>query len=111
MRFRIYYGDGTAYSGDPYLAPASNVQVIAQEDRSAESGYILIHGIANASQSGLGIYCWRDDGYGWDIHDEAGLYDYLFNYRGPKAIIFGRTIPSDVFFGILGRAGKEGING
>lgn len=110
MRFRIYYGDGSTYSGDPFLAPSANVQVIAQED-SSPKGWILIHGIANASQSYMGWYTWRDDGYGWDIHDEAGFYDYLFNYRGPKAILLGRTIPSQDFFKILDRAGKEGVNG
>lgn len=111
LRYKIYYDDGTVYSGDPYYAPTSGVQVVAQEDSSSSKGWILIHGIANAAQSDVGIYCWRDDGFGWDIHDQAGFYDYLFNYKGPKAVIFGRTIPTEDFQKVLQRAIDEGING
>lgn len=108
MRWRIYYGDGSVYSeqdGSPFEAPTTNVQVIAQSDTSSATGRILIH----TRLTGEGYYCWRDDGYGWDNHDQAGFFDYLFNYRGPKAVIFGRTILTEKYLAIVGRAAAEGL--
>ncbi len=114
MRWRIYYGDGSTYSdrdGSPFFAPTSDVQVIAQEDAAGPQGRILIYGDPSAGRSDLGTFCWRDDGFGWDVHDTPGFYDYLFNYRGPKAVIFGRTIPTKSFEAILARAVREGLDG
>lgn len=108
MRWRIYYGDGSTYSdrdGDAYQAPVENVQVISQSDRSSAKGWILMHGRLTQD----GYYCWRSDGYGWDLHEPAGFWDYMFHFRGPKAVIFGRTIPTDDFHKIVGRASEEGL--
>lgn len=105
MKFRIYYGDGSTYEGDPFLAPSDNVQVIAQEDVSSVKGWILMHGLLTRE----GFYCWRADGYGWDMHETAGFWDYLYHYRGPKHVIFGRTIPTAAFHDIIARAGCEGL--
>lgn len=111
MRFRIYYGDGSVYSGDPLLAPTTNIQVIAQEDPTSAKGFILIRGIPDAGRSDVGWYTWRDDGYGWDVHDLAGFVDYLHCYHGPQRVGIGRTIPTDLYFSILDRAGREGLDG
>ena len=109
MRWRIYYGDGTTFSSEdglPFDAPTSNVQAILQSDINGPKGWILIR----TELTGEGYYCWRDDGYGWDNHDQSGFFDYLFNYRGPKMVIFGRTIPTEEYRAIVSRAITEGLS-
>lgn len=98
MRFRIYYGGGATYSGDPFLAPPVNVQVVAQEG-DGPGGRILMHG--------RDFYIWRE--FGWTISDQAGFWDYLMLYHGPKAVLFGRTIRDEDFQETLKRAIREGI--
>ena len=96
IRFRIYYGDGSTYSGDPYLAPQTGVQVVAQENRKR-----LI--------SGKDAYCWKPES-GWHGCDTLGMWDYLFSYRGPKAVLFGREMQRDEdFFALRRRATAEGL--
>lgn len=99
MRFRIYYGDGSTYWGDPYLAPTTNGQVIAFE---REDGTVaLCHG-----HQERGIFCYSQ--IGWLCCDMAGYYDYMMQ-NGPRKVVFGRTIRDADFWTIVGRAGKEGI--
>ncbi len=96
MRFRIYYGDGSTYSGDPYLAPQTGVQVVAQENRTAP-------------MSGKDAYYWKPES-GWHGCDVLGMWDYLFSYRGPKAILFGREMQRDEdFWSLRQRAKVEGL--
>lgn len=105
MRWRIYYGDGSTYSdrdGSPFFAPTLNVQVIAQ-DANTPLGRALMHG---ATPPEKGNFVWEGDG--WNICDTVGFWDYMMNFRGPKAVIFGRSIDSDVFQAILKRAINEG---
>ena len=97
MKWIIYYGDDSTYSdedGDPFYAPSNNVQVI-----------ICDGGIQSAKTA----YYWNSDGgwSGWNGCDEAGLWDYLLMYVGPKAVIFGRSIRDDKFWAIMKRAIKE----
>ncbi len=96
MRFRIYYGDGSTYSGDPYLAPQTGVQAVAQENR-------------DVPMSGKDAYYWKPE-TGWHSCDTLGMWDYLFSYRGPKAILFGREMQRDEnFWAIRQRARVEGL--
>ena len=100
LRFLIYYGDGSTYSGDPFLAPGTNVQIIVVED-PCERGFVL--------QMLSDMYYWN--GMRWRGCDVAGMYDYLFEYLGPQKIVFGRTMPINVEFNALvARAMDEGLS-
>jgi hypothetical protein len=89
--FKIYYGDGSTYSGDPFYAPPNNVQVIVND---------------GAIQSGKTAYYWNPDN-GWNGCDTFGLWDHLLMFVGPKAVLFGRTIRDDDFWETMKRAIKE----
>ena len=96
IRFRIYYGDGSTYSGDPYLAPQTGVQVVSQENRKQ-------------LMSGKDVYYWKPES-GWHACDMLGMWDHLFMYRGPKAILFGREMQRDEdFWALRQRAKVEGL--
>ncbi len=102
LRFRIYYDDGTTYSGDPFYAPQTGVQCVATEDPNAEAGY-KVKAVRDA-------FYW--DGRQWRACDEAGMWDHLLMYQGPKAIIFGRWMKrDDDFWSILAQANREGLGG
>jgi hypothetical protein len=98
-RFRIYYGpdsDYATYEGDPFFAPPADVQVIVQEGRKAP-------------MSGKDAYYWKPAS-GWHSCDRLGMWDYLFSYKGPKAMLFGRETERDQdFFDLLRRAKEEGL--
>lgn len=99
MRWRLYYGDGTTYSGDPFYAPPVNAQVLVREN-SSERGFSVNYGKF--------AYFWRPD-VGWNACDEAGLWDYLMLYCGPKAIVFGRVLRDEEFWETVKRAMREGL--
>lgn len=99
IRFRIYYGDGSAYSGDPYYAPAVNVQVVVNEAYNPQ-GYTV--------STSKDAYYWTEI-KGWNACDIPGMYDYLMLHRGPKAILFGRTIRDEDWQAIVARAHEEGL--
>lgn len=85
--FKIYYADGSVYSGDPYSAPVLGVILILESDEN--------HGrriIQNAD-----YYCLEDRGEGeqWWESDFVGLVDYLIT-PGPKRILIGRLVPNSV---------------
>ena len=101
-RFRIYYGDGSTYSGDPFYAPPSNVQVIVMENPDRSNGQTLI------MTKPRDFYLWR--GGRWWACNEAGFYDLLMYEIGPKAVLFGRTIESDKYSAIVQRAKAEGFS-
>lgn len=102
IKFKIYYGDGSVYSGDPFKAPRVNVQVIVQEAKN-ERGFMLVH-----SKTLHGYYCWKPEG--WYLCDDGGFWDYLMIAEGPKYVLFGRTMSrDDDFWQIVGRAGREGL--
>ena len=95
--FRIYYGDGTTYKGDPFHAPAMNVQLIVAEWH-AERGWRIVQG--------KDYYLWREDS-GWYAADIGGLFDYLATHAGPQKVLLGRTIHDEVYQEISKRARKE----
>ena len=103
-RFRIYYGDGSTYTGDPYYAPPSNVQVIVMENPNKATGQGLVMCLPPRD-----AYFYRAGR--WWTCDEMGMYDYLQQHVGPKAILFGRTIESDRYSAIVQRAKAEGFSG
>lgn len=94
LRWRIYYGDESTFDpGDPYLAPALNVMMIANGDR--DHGWSLIREVD---------YYWYvpeiDEWHGGDIF---GLWDYL-TQPGAKKVIFGRNARNEDYNNILIRA-------
>lgn len=84
MWWRIYYGDGSIFSGDPEGAPARNVQVIVQH--CPDHGWQAV--------SGTDYYVWR--GGRWFGVDKFGLYDYLID-PGWKRVLFGRTLTREEY--------------
>ena len=86
MSYKIYYGNGITYAGDPYNAPAFDVQVIVQD--SADHGRILT--------CRLDYYVFQPEINAWLGVDLFGLWDYL-QQPGPRKVIFGRTLPSRKF--------------
>lgn len=103
MRWRIYYGDETTFSnreGTPFEAPRVNAQVIAYETPKGKRPFELL--------DGRSAYCWSGVD-GWNACDEAGMWDYLLTYKGPKAILFGRTVRNKVWQAIHHRAHEEGL--
>lgn len=101
VKFRVYYDDGTTYIGDPFIAPATGVVVIACEDTKANKGFRM-----TMSKDAYFL----KDGRWWGC-DVMGMYDYLMSYVGPKAVLFGRTIRDDLYWDIVSRATKEGLDG
>lgn len=101
MKWCIYYGDGSTYCGsdeDACNAPVLDVQVIWIENpkRSAGGGIV----------TGRGFYTYK--GGRWWGCDDAGFWDYMFHYQGQKAVIFGRTMPSEEDYNdIVQRALRE----
>jgi len=95
VSFRIYYGDGPIYEGDPFYAPATGVQVIATE--KPLGGWW----IAKQKEA----WYWKDER--WNACDTAGMYDYLMSHLGPQKIIFGRSIRDDKFWEIVAEAERD----
>ncbi len=103
LRFRIYYGDGSTYSGDPYYAPPTNVQCIVMEDPKTARGYRLV------TERTRDAYYFREGR--WWACDEMGFYDYMYEHIGPKAVVFGRTMTrSEDYWAIVNRAKDEGLD-
>lgn len=101
MRWRVYYGDGSTFSGDdsnPWDAPATDVQAIAVE--MVEGEHRVIHS--------KDAYYWRNNG--WFACDMLGFWDYMLMHKGPKAVLFGRSMArGDDFFKLVKRAQAEGL--
>jgi len=84
LTWKVYYGDGTTYTGTVGDTPTRNVQVIAQSD--PDHGWQAL--------SGSDYYVWR--GQRWFCVDKFGLYDYLVE-PGWKKVLFGRTLTSQEY--------------
>ena len=98
-KFKIFYGpdsDYRTYSGDPFLAPTMDVQVVIQENRTKP-------------MRGKAAWYWKPD-VGWVHCDMLGLWDYLCWHQGPKAILSGREMESEKdFCALVERATAEGL--
>lgn len=84
MNFKIYYSDGSTYSGDPLKAPGIGVVIIVQKDDVAGRSFCMAKD----------YYVW--DGGFWRGCDLFGLWDYIFVMNGPKAIS-GRSVPNEKY--------------
>ena len=95
VAWRIYYGDGSAFSsseGAPERAPLVNVQAIAQAADPA---------IGRRICSRFDFY-WYEGGE-WHGGDLFGLFDYMTRIS-PCIVKFGRVLPRLEFEAILNRA-------
>ncbi len=102
MKFRIYYCDREPYSGstdkDAWFAPQTGVQVVVVEDKASAHGSRIVHSKHH--------YYWKE-GLWWPC-DESGKDDYMMLYRGPKAVLYTRTMGrSKDFWAIVEQATEE----
>lgn len=103
MRWIVYYADGSTFSdrdGSAFEAPSVGMQCIVQAADNVK-GFSIGHGKDYAY--------WKENG--WNVCDWGGLFDYLMLYRGPKAVLFGRSIRTDDYYRILSRASEAGLGG
>lgn len=100
MKWRIYYGDGTTYEGDPFHAPGLNVQLIKQECGN-ERGFKLIHNKNHYVWSPFGDPGWHG------VADDWGLMDYIAHSNGPQKILIGRVCPDKAYEEICRKAVEE----
>jgi hypothetical protein len=89
--WRVYYGDGSTFDGDPSEAPALNVQAIAVADPV----------VGRFVWSARDFYWWEHDQ--WFGGDLFGVFDYL-QRPGWKRVLFGRSIPRATFEAVMKRA-------
>ena len=102
-KWRIYYGDDSTYSdrdGSPFDAPQTNVQAVVTEMPGSPTGKRV-----NLRQD---HFYWSKIN-GWVGCDWSGMWDYWMNYKGPKAVIFGRSLSDSEFQRINKRAFDEGL--
>jgi hypothetical protein len=99
MDFRIYYGDGSTYEGDPFQAPGVDVQVVVVKWEGPR-GWRKVQGKE--------VYLWMGP-LGWRGADVGGMWDYFAWYREPQKVLMGRTIHDDTFNEISKRASAEGL--
>lgn len=92
--WRVYYGDGSTYQGDPYEAPALNCACIVMAHE--EVGRCVVAGKD---------YYWYEDGQWWG-GDQVGFYDYMFR-PGPKKVLFGRSLNDRDYLEICKKARQD----
>ena len=101
-RFRIYYGNGSTYVGDPYHAPGTDVQVVAVEEPGSARGFVLV--------LSKDAYYYKGGRF-WGC-DHMGMLDYLMEHEGPQKVIFGRTVArNEDYWVIVNQAKREGFSG
>lgn len=93
VAWRIYYGDGSSYDGDPFLAPARNVQVVVVIDPD----------VGRYLHARCDFYWWDDAIKTWFGGDINGMWDSL-DQPGPKRVLFGRVVPLRTYDDCIKRA-------
>ena len=96
-RFRVYYADGSVFSGLPERAPTTGVIVIAIPDESV-GGRILLHGEP--------FYCWHPSDSQWYSHDAVGFWMCMAK-PGWKRVLFGETVGNELYQEIYRRAWND----
>lgn len=93
MEFKVYYADGTTFSGDAFDAPALNVLLILERDK--DHGRRIV--------SGGDYYVW--DGR-WFAVDREGMFQYLCD-AGPRRVLLGRMIDGERWVSIYRQAEED----
>lgn len=91
IAWKIYYDDGTTYTGDPFLAPALGVLIVVHPDPEHGRYFRFNHD-----------YYWFENNR-WEGGDLFGLYDYLMR-PGCKKVIFGRIVTNERFGEVYNQA-------
>lgn len=86
--YKIFYDDGSTYTGNPENAPVFGVLVIVEDDK--DYGRRMVHH--------FDYYCWdnRGDSMQWFPSDFTGLIDYLSS-PGFKRVLIGRYVSDKLF--------------
>lgn len=90
MSFKVYYADGSTYTGDVYDARAFGVLLILEKDKD--------HGRRIVSNGHY--YIWQER---WFPVDFVGLIDYLAQ-PGPRKVLIGRMVENDIWHAAWARA-------
>lgn len=99
MQWRVYYTGNRTFSdldGTPYETPAMDVQVIVQTDPDV-GRYILAQ---------RDFYWWDAERQFWFGGDQAGFYQYLFQF-GPKKVLFGAFVDNAEYQECIKRAHQD----
>ncbi len=103
--FRIYYGNGYVYEGEPERAPNQNVQAIAWDDST--KGH---RNLGRVVLREWDIYIYSED-IGWHgTNKYADLLQHLgqgIGIGGVRAVLTGRWITRNKYDEILKRAETE----
>lgn len=103
--FKIYYGDGSTFSGLPEDAPVDNVQVIVWNDPARD-----VTNIGRYELREYDIYIYSDP-IGW--HGTDKYYDLIQHLQrgcgkgGVRAVLTGRWIPWADYQSILKRVNED----
>jgi hypothetical protein len=92
--FKVYYTDGSTFTGDAFETPALNVLFIVE--KSAEHGRRLI------SNGDYYVY----ESHGWEAVDREGMFQYLCD-KGPRRILLGRIVPNEQWNAIRAKAESD----
>lgn len=84
--YKIFYDDGTTYTGDPFNAPVFGALIIVEDDKD--------HG--RQIHAKCDYFCWEDrgDGLRWWEADFIGMIDYL-SRPGMKRVLIGRLVSNE----------------
>lgn len=96
MKFKVFYADGSVYSGAVETTPTDNVLVIVE--RSREHGRRLV--------SNGDYYCWDAKRERWFPGDFMHFVQYL-REDGMKRVLFGRTVENDEWNDVMRRATND----
>jgi hypothetical protein len=96
MNYKVYYADGSTYTGEPWDAPAFGVLVIVEKD--ADHGRRLV--------SAKDYYVWDEKAERWWSVDFIGMVDYL-GQPGRKRVLFGRTVSNEEWYRIMRFANED----
>ena len=88
VQFKIYYADGTTFTGSPFNAPALNVILILE--RSKDNGRRVV--------SGGDYFVWGTKAERWWSVDRPGMFQYLCDL-GPRRVLLGRMVDNDIWNG------------
>ncbi len=109
IKYIIFYGDGSTFSGEPENAPRENVQAIATEHEiRAPNPYTVGRFVLDSWD----FYLYSDHVGGWHgTNRTSDLIDHLRQGLGPggvRAVLTGRWISSKAYRAIMERANTEG---
>ena len=99
-RWKIFYADGSTFSsadGTPAQAPATNVEVIVQQNSRGERE------ILDGANTNYEFYAWHPESNQWIIHNQSGLDQFLAaNKRG--VYLSGYYVDDVTFWNLHNRA-------